>query len=29
MTAPSHYQVVSNGLLVEKTDLGDGRRLSH
>lgn len=27
--APSHYQVVSNGLLVEETDLGDGRRLTH
>jgi aminopeptidase N len=29
VTAPSHYQVVSNGLLVEETDLGDGRRLTH
>ena len=29
VTAPSHYQVVSNGLLVEETDLGDGQRLSH
>lgn len=29
VTAPAHYQVVSNGLLVEETDLGDGRRLSH
>jgi aminopeptidase N len=28
VTAPSHYQVVSNGLLVEETDLGDGRRLT-
>ncbi len=28
VTAPAHYQVVSNGLLVEETDLGDGRRLS-
>jgi len=26
VTAPSHYQVVSNGLMVEETDLGDGRR---
>ncbi|MBP6705276.1 MAG: M1 family peptidase, partial [Vicinamibacteria bacterium] len=26
VTAPAHYQVVSNGLLVEETDLGDGRR---
>jgi aminopeptidase N len=29
VTAPARYQVVSNGLLVEETDLGDGRRLSH
>jgi aminopeptidase N len=29
VTAPSHYQVVSNGLLVESTDLEDGMRLSH
>ena len=29
VTAPAHYQVVSNGLLVEETDLGSGRRLSH
>ncbi len=28
VTAPAHYQVVSNGLLVEETDLGDGRRLT-
>jgi aminopeptidase N len=28
VVAPAHYQVVSNGLLVEETDLGDGRRLS-
>ncbi|HYN03350.1 MAG TPA: M1 family peptidase, partial [Vicinamibacteria bacterium] len=28
VTAPAHYQVVGNGLLVEETDLGDGRRLS-
>ena len=27
--APSHYQVVSNGLLVEETDLEGGRRLTH
>lgn len=26
VTAPAHYQVVSNGLLVEETDLGAGRR---
>jgi aminopeptidase N len=29
VTAPARYQVVSNGLLVEETDLGDGRRLTH
>jgi aminopeptidase N len=29
MTAPAHYQVVSNGLLVEETDLADGRRRTH
>jgi len=29
VTAPSRYQVVSNGLLVEETDLGDGTRLTH
>ena len=29
VTAPAHYQVVSNGLLVEETDSGDGTRLSH
>ena len=29
VNAPAHYQVVSNGLLVEETDLGNGRRLSH
>jgi aminopeptidase N len=27
--APAHYQVVSNGLLQEETDLGDGTRLTH
>jgi len=27
--APSHYQVVSNGLLVEETDLGGERRRTH
>jgi aminopeptidase N len=26
VTAPAHYQVVSNGLLAEETDVGDGRR---
>lgn len=29
VTAPTHYQVVSNGLKVEETDLGDGNRLTH
>jgi aminopeptidase N len=29
ITAPSHYQVVSNGLKVEETDLNDGIRLTH
>jgi aminopeptidase N len=29
VTAPSHYQVVSNGLLMEETDLSAGKRLTH
>lgn len=29
VTAPSHYQVVSNGLLVEETDLSNSQRLTH
>jgi aminopeptidase N len=29
VTAPSRYQVISNGLLVEETDLGDGNRVTH
>lgn len=29
VTAPGHYQVVGNGSLVEETDLGGGRRLTH
>ncbi len=29
VTAPNHYQVISNGLLVEETDLGGGMRLTH
>jgi aminopeptidase N len=29
VTAPARYQVVANGLLVEATDLGDGRRRTH
>jgi aminopeptidase N len=29
VTAPSHYQVVSNGLKTEETDLKDGNRITH
>ena len=29
VTAPDHYQVVSNGLKVEETNLGNGNRLTH
>jgi aminopeptidase N len=29
VTAPNHYQVISNGLLVEETDQPDGMRLTH
>jgi aminopeptidase N len=29
VTAPVHYQVVSNGLKVEETDLSNGNRLTH
>lgn len=29
VTAPSHYQVISNGLLVEQSDRSDGTRLTH
>ncbi len=29
VTAPVRYQVISNGLLQEQTDLADGRRLTH
>jgi aminopeptidase N len=29
VTAPNHYQVVSNGLKVEETDLPEGMRLTH
>lgn len=28
-TAPAHYQVISNGLIVEETDLANGKRLTH
>jgi aminopeptidase N len=29
VSAPAHYQVVSNGLLIEQTDLPGGRRRTH
>jgi aminopeptidase N len=29
VTAPAHYQAISNGLLVEETDLGNGTRRTH
>ena len=29
ITAPSHYQVVSNGLKIEETDLPNGKRRTH
>ncbi len=29
VTAPNHYQVISNGLKVEETDLPDRKRLTH
>ena len=29
ITAPVHYQVISNGLLMEESDLGDGLRRTH
>ncbi len=29
VTAPARYQVVANGVLVEETDIGDGRRRTH
>ena len=29
VTAPSRYQVIANGALVEEVDLGDGRRTTH
>jgi aminopeptidase N len=29
VTAPAKYQVVSNGVLQEELDLGDGRRMTH
>ena len=27
--APDHYQVIGNGRLIERTDLGDGNRRTH
>ncbi len=29
VTAPNHYQVVSNGVVIEETDLQDGNRRTH
>lgn len=29
VTAPSHYQIVSNGLKIEETDLANGDRITH
>ena len=29
ITAPQHYQVVSNGILIEETDLPDNKKLTH
>lgn len=29
VTAPSHYQVVSNGLKIEETNLANGKRITH
>ena len=29
VTAPSHYQVVSNGVLIEESDLANGQRRTH
>ncbi len=29
VTAPAHYQVVSNGIKIEETDLGSGNRVTH
>ena len=29
VTAPAHYQVISNGIVVEETDLGGGMRRTH
>lgn len=29
ITAPAHYQIISNGLKIEETYLGNGKRLTH
>jgi len=29
VTAPDHYQIVSNGLKIEETNIGDNKRLTH
>ena len=29
VTAPSHYQVISNGIKIEEKDLGNGKKLTH
>ena len=29
VTAPDHYQVVSNGIKIEETELGNGQKLTH
>ncbi|MDG2143364.1 MAG: M1 family metallopeptidase, partial [Planctomycetota bacterium] len=29
VTAPAHYRVVSNGLLLEESDVADGKRITH
>ncbi|NOT49782.1 MAG: M1 family peptidase [Chitinophagaceae bacterium] len=29
VTAPSHYQVVSNGIMIEETNLADNKKLTH
>lgn len=29
VTAPSHYQIISNGILIEETNLSDNKKLTH
>ena len=29
VTAPAHYQIVSNGIKVEETDMGNGKKVTH